>query len=440
MFVHILIGLLVFVAMMTPRIYGQACDVGDIFAAGSSMETGRTPTSVESGDLNNDGFPDIVTANSADGDVSVFLSNGDGTLGARSDFAANLSPLSCAIGDIDADGFLDIVVANSDLLNIEQVSVLFNQGDGTFGLPVSYQTGAFPQSVQVVDLNNDGYLDIATANPSDNSISVLLNILGVTFLEYDKYDVDALFPVDIASGDVDGDGDVDLVSANFNSGSIRVMRNNGSGSFSQSQRVILGNDTSGLELGDLDGDGDLDLIVVNADEFSPVDVVILKNSGVGVFSSAQFIALDNNDSSEAYKVSLADADGDGDLDFVTADGNNNTVSIGINTGNAVYSTPFSLPVGEFARDVYFADINDDGRPDLFEVDRDSQAVNMFLNICKSTSCLADFNNDGHLNFFDVSAFLDALAAQDPASDITGDGHFNFFDVSAFLTAFAAGCP
>ncbi len=55
-------------------------------------------------------------------------------------------------------------------------------------------------------------------------------------------------------------------------------------------------------------------------------------------------------------------------------------------------------------------------------------------------CEADLNGDGELNFFDVSAFLGAFAAMDPAADINGDGLYNFFDVSAFLAAFAAGCP
>ena len=55
-------------------------------------------------------------------------------------------------------------------------------------------------------------------------------------------------------------------------------------------------------------------------------------------------------------------------------------------------------------------------------------------------CPADLTGDGVLNFFDVSAFLGAFAAQDPLADFTGDGVYNFFDVSAFLGAFAAGCP
>jgi FG-GAP repeat len=58
----------------------------------------------------------------------------------------------------------------------------------------------------------------------------------------------------------------------------------------------------------------------------------------------------------------------------------------------------------------------------------------------SAICAADLTGDGVLNFFDVSAFLQGFASQDPIADFTGDGLFNFFDVSAFLIAFAAGCP
>jgi hypothetical protein len=56
------------------------------------------------------------------------------------------------------------------------------------------------------------------------------------------------------------------------------------------------------------------------------------------------------------------------------------------------------------------------------------------------SCEADLTGDGSLDFFDVSAFLNAFNAQDPIADFTGDGMFDFFDVSAFLNAYNAGCP
>jgi len=55
-------------------------------------------------------------------------------------------------------------------------------------------------------------------------------------------------------------------------------------------------------------------------------------------------------------------------------------------------------------------------------------------------CQADMNDDGSLNFFDVSEFLNAFAAGDAAADFNSDGQFNFFDVSEFLNAFSSGCP
>lgn len=63
-----------------------------------------------------------------------------------------------------------------------------------------------------------------------------------------------------------------------------------------------------------------------------------------------------------------------------------------------------------------------------------------LQVVNCDVCPADLTGDGTLDFFDVSAFLSAYNAQDPAADFNGDGMFNFFDVSAFLNAFNAGCP
>ena len=58
----------------------------------------------------------------------------------------------------------------------------------------------------------------------------------------------------------------------------------------------------------------------------------------------------------------------------------------------------------------------------------------------SCDCVADFNHDGVLDFFDVQAFLDAFSAGDSSADLTNDGVFDFFDVQAFLQAFSIGCP
>ncbi len=61
-------------------------------------------------------------------------------------------------------------------------------------------------------------------------------------------------------------------------------------------------------------------------------------------------------------------------------------------------------------------------------------------IADIVDCPADFNSDGVLDFFDVSAFLGAFSTHQPQADLTQDGNFDFFDVSAFLNLFSAGCP
>ncbi len=58
----------------------------------------------------------------------------------------------------------------------------------------------------------------------------------------------------------------------------------------------------------------------------------------------------------------------------------------------------------------------------------------------TSSCPADLTMDGELDFFDVSAFLMALANEESVADFSGDGEYDFFDVSAFLMAFSGGCP
>ncbi|MCH8509269.1 MAG: serine hydrolase [Phycisphaerales bacterium] len=59
----------------------------------------------------------------------------------------------------------------------------------------------------------------------------------------------------------------------------------------------------------------------------------------------------------------------------------------------------------------------------------------------TASCLADFDGNGVLNFFDFAAFIAAYNAQDPAADLAAPfGVLNFFDVSAFVSLYNQGCP
>jgi VCBS repeat protein len=84
---------------------------------------------------------------------------------------AGTLPISVAAGDMNGDGKPDLAVTASD-----DVSVLRNQGNGTFAPAVHYATGGGAISVAVADLNGDGRPDLAVTGPiTGPNVRVLLN-------------------------------------------------------------------------------------------------------------------------------------------------------------------------------------------------------------------------------------------------------------------------
>lgn len=69
----------------------------------------------------------------------------------------------------------------------------------------------------------------------------------------------------------------------------------------------------------------------------------------------------------------------------------------------------------------------------------TKVVNTGTELIVGQTCPSDQNLDGTLDFFDISSFLTAYGAMDPAADFNEDGQFDFFDISAFLVAYSEGC-
>ena len=86
---------------------------------------------------------------------AVLLNMGGGTFVAAN-YPAGASPVSVAMADLNGDGKADLAVASGT-----GVSVLLNNGNGTFGAPASYGSGTNPVSVAAGDLNGDGKIDLA---------------------------------------------------------------------------------------------------------------------------------------------------------------------------------------------------------------------------------------------------------------------------------------
>jgi PKD repeat protein len=142
------------------------------FGAKSDFAVGNNPNSVAIGDFNGDKKQDLVTANWSADTVSVLLGDGTGSFGAKSDFAVGNNPNSVAISDFDRDGKQDIVTAN---LVADTVSVLLGDGTGSFGAKSDFAVGTSPNSVATGDFNGDGKPDLAVANGNSSNVSIFLN-------------------------------------------------------------------------------------------------------------------------------------------------------------------------------------------------------------------------------------------------------------------------
>src|SRR5205085_1556545 len=89
---------------------------------------------------------------------------------AHTDFGAGAAPVSVAAGDFNGDGKLDMAVANE---SSDTVSILLGTGAGTFGAKTDFGTNIEPLSVAVGDFNGDGKLDLAVSN-QQGTVSILL--------------------------------------------------------------------------------------------------------------------------------------------------------------------------------------------------------------------------------------------------------------------------
>ena len=69
------------------------------------------------------------------------------------------NPEALALSDVNEDGILDIITANNATGDI---AVLQGAGDGSFTLPAFFSLGANPSSLAVGGFNADGWMDIVT--------------------------------------------------------------------------------------------------------------------------------------------------------------------------------------------------------------------------------------------------------------------------------------
>ena len=289
------------------------------FAPAVNYGAGDGPNSVFCSDLDGDFDLDLAVANAYSNSVSILKNNGDGTYQTKVDYGTGNYTFSVFCADLDGDGDLDLAVANC---NSDNVSVLKNNGDGTFQAKVDYGAGDCPHSVFCADLDGDGDLDLAVANAGSNNVSILKNNGDGTYQTAVNYGAGD-YPVSVFCADLDGDTDLDLAVANNGSNNISILKNNGNGTFQTKVDYGAGDGTRSVFCADLDGDTDLDLAVANA---ASNTISIFKNNGDGTFLTK----VDYGTIEAPVSVFCADLDGDTDLDLAVAKLLSDSVSILLN--------------------------------------------------------------------------------------------------------------
>ncbi len=142
------------------------------FTQGASLGVGEFVTV---GDFNGDGKLDLAVCNSANNSVTIFLGDGGGNFvtAPGSPIAVGNQPQAIVAGDFNNYGRLDLAVAN---YGDGTITLLLGNGDGTFTQPSGspYAVGHGPLAIAAADFNGDGKLDLAVANSTDGTVSILL--------------------------------------------------------------------------------------------------------------------------------------------------------------------------------------------------------------------------------------------------------------------------
>ena len=332
-----------------------------VFATG-----GVQAEDIAAGDLDNDGDIDLAVTHFQTNDVTVFLNDGSGWFTPSTPVSVHdgnsIGPIK--LGDFDQDGDLDIVVGTSQ----QRVSVLLNNGDGTFAPYLSYPAFSLPADIVVQDIDHDGDVDLVC--PGWNGLSLLRNDGGGVFedellildvsldlvsgavgdvdgdwdcdiVQLDSY-YDSISIVDnerpfvsvarayaarnyaktLAVAELTGDAALDIISASRSSSAVLLWPNDGSGGFSPYIEIPAGQGVEAVVPADMNGDGLTDMVLA-----SSVDRIhVLINSGSGTFQSPVLFSTTDRPAA----LCAADFNGDGAVDIATANGMNNTISVLIN--------------------------------------------------------------------------------------------------------------
>lgn len=312
-------------------------------------------TEIISLDINNDSLADIAISQkfSHNNKISYYINLGNGQFGSQQTVASNINwPTTLAAGDLNNDGWSDLVSASAD-----HHLFWISNNLGTFDplQIIDSNLGNFGSNhvVKIEDVNNDSHLDIVATGELE--LSVYINDGNAVFT---KQIVPAginteYYTLDIA--DLNGDGFKDIIAGGVHT---LIYMNNGATFTYDTIRSLSVNSNDLVFLvrsKNFDNDNNIDLVVNGSNN----SIMYFSNDGNGFFTLSEII--DNITNCES--ITSSDFDLDGDLDLFAPNNqlgtliwyqNNGTGSFG--SGNLVHQTNIPFPTR-----VHSADLNNDGR-------------------------------------------------------------------------------
>jgi VCBS repeat-containing protein len=280
----------------------SSLNVAANFAEGAAQTLGSASVDVASGDLDADGFMDLVVTGSV---TNIFWNTGERRL---SDEATSLdSPASASavvLLDWNMDGALDVAVTNGA---DEPSMVYLNAGDRQFdnALPVPGLGARQVAAGAVLDLNNDGAAELVL---SGSNGTVIFGNDGQGGFSSSVLDLQP--GRDVSGSDLNQDGFSDVVVTSAVDRAVSVFTNDGNGdSFSVS--VLREGSVSSVTTTDVNGDGTSDLLLAVDGEDLQVPISrVLANDGAGGFSLMQTLGA-----SPTARLLAGDLDQDGRQDI-----------------------------------------------------------------------------------------------------------------------------
>lgn len=344
------------------------------------------PQGVE--DFNNDGIKDIVTIDRTflNPTVRIWKGQGNRTFTQTSTFSipSKESVFLQEIADIDNDQKPDLI-----LNSLNRTIISKGIGNGTFAPPMIYGEGGNGDAI-VRDFNEDGWLDIAAAQPTEFSVqgsgsfAVLLNLQNGIFKSAPTLPTGAGIK-DIEVLDFNGDQLKDFVVVNRGSGGgagqVVVVTQSAGANFAEigneNRAQLIGDsglDPQAVVAGDFNHDNRNDIIVVGRGAFGESqNVWRLINSGNNNFNQS-FFQIGTGGINDA---SVADFNSDGKLDLVTSAFQG--VSISFGNGDGTFAAPVNYLNGSPSSRISIGDFNNDAKADIAVINDAIGKVGILIN-------------------------------------------------------------